>query len=97
MEGMDTAGESVRKIPITFPESWDSPPQFAGMSMDAKVTLKELFEFDLAPESDEFAGARIPGAPISYREAARASWSCASGAPLAMVCDDDALLRRDCV
>ena len=57
MEGMEsTEGENERSIPITFPQSWDSPPQFAGMTMDAKIKLKELFEFDPVPEGDEFAG-----------------------------------------
>ena len=58
MKGMEATadGESDRTIQITFPESWDSPPQFAGQTMDAKIKLRELFEFDLAPETDDFAG-----------------------------------------
>jgi len=53
MEGMKSGDE--RTIPTSFPEDWD-PPQLAGMQVDAQIKLNELFEFDLAMETDDLAG-----------------------------------------
>lgn len=59
MLGMEVGDE--RTIPITFPPNWQ-PPQLAGLSVDAKIKLRELFEYELAPEDDSLAGQLYKGA-----------------------------------
>uniref|UniRef100_A0A061S496 peptidylprolyl isomerase n=1 Tax=Tetraselmis sp. GSL018 TaxID=582737 RepID=A0A061S496_9CHLO len=59
MEGMATGEE--RTVPIRFPDDWE-PPQLAGKEHDAKLRLKELFTYDLAPEDDALAASLDPSA-----------------------------------
>mmetsp|Transcript_15849 Transcript_15849/g.40258 ORF Transcript_15849/g.40258 Transcript_15849/m.40258 type:complete len:534 (-) Transcript_15849:1548-3149(-) len=53
--------EDERTISISFPEDWE-PAQLAGLSVDAKIKLRELFEYDLAPEDDSLASELYEGA-----------------------------------